>query len=65
MKDIPKKITKRMLKPLDDEDWVVPPIREGKPLDGLPELPVVHAGDGGIWVPVYIYLKGRKKKPRG
>jgi hypothetical protein len=43
---------------LETEDWFAPKIREDiEPLKAFPVSEVVQAGDGGFWVPVYIYVE--------
>lgn len=48
---------------LEDPDWHIPHVIPGEPLDGFPEVPAVRAGDGGLWVPVYVYLPKKEELP--
>ncbi len=50
------KASQKIVKGLDDDDWVTTPISEEEPMNGFPDVPLVKAGDGGMWVPVYIYI---------
>lgn len=55
-RDIVDATYKKMRSGLSDEDWSLPRIKGAEPLEAFPEVPLVKAGDGGTWVPIYIYL---------
>ena len=42
--------------------WLIPNMAQEAPLTGFPNVPIVQAGDGGLWVPVYIYIDKEKKE---
>ncbi len=46
----------KLVKGISDEDWNVAPLPDMAPLNGFPLVPLVAAGDGGMWVPVYVYV---------
>lgn len=54
-----KKVEAKIELGLSDEDWMLAPLGN-RILNAMPDCPVVRAGDGGIWVPVYVYISRRK-----
>lgn len=41
---------------LSSPDWFIPQTTDDEPLNGFPTVPTVRADDGGLWVPVFIYV---------
>ena len=50
---------------LEDGDWVVTNVEDVDPVTAFPKVPIVAAGDGGLWVPVFIYVEAKKDDGHG
>lgn len=47
---------------LDDEDWSTAPLALAEPRSSFQTTSVVKAGDGGLWVPIYVYVANEEIK---
>jgi hypothetical protein len=51
-----RRVNRLMERGPDADEWSACPLEVAAPLDGFPVVPLVQAGDGGLWVPIYVYV---------